>query len=549
MTISTDTPQETATETLFQSHYLARTTTQHLPKLTNDYLEVDRKLEGKYQHVPKPVNFKQAIARKQQHSIDRKGLREVLKTQYEALGPIKPAVGTNLDLLIRHNTFTITTGHQLCLFTGPLYFIYKLVSAVVVAKELSNFYPGHHFVPVYWMATEDHDFAEINHLHLPGKTLTWEREAGNFVGEMSPEGLDSVLQELADWMGDRPQAEEVIDVLRNCYLETKNLAQATAKLVDHLFGRYGLLVIDPNDRRLKANFLEVMRNDLAVGDAETLVGKTAEALEQDYKVPVHPRAVNLFYHHEGQRLRIDPVENREKFQLAGTDIQFTRQEILQELEQHPERFSPNVVLRPLYQEAILPNLAYIGGGSEVAYWLELKSTFDHFNIPYPVVIVRNSGALVPGFVAKKMQKIGVEVHDFFQPVDQLLSGYVKGESDGLLSTKPEQEALKHLFTTLSDRVSKVDPTLVKAVEGELQRSINGLAQLENKLVKAEKRNQETTIRQLQSLHQRFFPEGKLQERYDNFLPHYLQWGDRFIEALVLHFQPFDTRMTVLVEKL
>lgn len=546
-TESTNT-NETATESLFDTQFLSYTLTNHLPGLTTDYLNNERVLGEFFTQVPKPVSFEKAIESKQAHSVDRKVLVEVLKEQYDQRGSTPAAVAENLDLLLKHNAFTITTGHQLCLFTGPLYFIYKLVSAVVISRELAENYPGHHFVPVYWMATEDHDFAEINHLHLPGKTLSWERESGDYVGEMTTEGLETVLTELEEWMGDRPKANEVLSELRSAYLESPNLAQATAKLVDRLFGRFGLVVIDPNDRRLKNRFLDIMRNDLETGDPEKYVGESVAKLQESHKVQVQPRAVNLFYRHGNQRLRIDPINNREGFQLAGTDIQFSQEEMLAKLEAEPERFSPNVVLRPLYQETILPNLAYIGGGSEVAYWLELKAMFQHFKTPFPIIVVRNSATTLPAFVAKKMEKIGVGPEAFFQHPDQLIAEFVKEHAGEGLSTKAEQEAVKTIFAELAERVAAIDPTLKRAVEGEQQKSLNGLAQLEGKLVKAEKRNQETAVRQLQSLHQRFFPEGKMQERYDNFIPLYLQWGDRFIDELVANLLPFDTRMAILTER-
>jgi len=309
----------------------------------------------------------------------------------------------NIELLHHENTFTITTSHQLNLFTGPLYFLYKIISVINLTNELKAAYPENNFVPVYWMATEDHDFDEINYFNFKGKKVQWSRQASGAVGRLNTEDLDKVLDVFTANLGFGANSNGIKKLFKCAYLDHKNLADATRFLANELFGIYGLVIVDADDRDLKSLFAPYVKKELTEQTSFTKVSETNEKINSlGFNVQVNPREINLFYLKEDLRERI--VEQNGTYFVNDTDISFTKSELLAELEKHPERFSPNVIMRPLYQEVILPNLCYIGGGGELAYWFQLKSYFKAVNVPFPMLLLRNSVLVKTAKQSEKLKK-------------------------------------------------------------------------------------------------------------------------------------------------
>ena len=375
---------------------------QAFSPLFNDYIEHKPELAAFYGNAPDIEAFAAQIELRNQNPVNRELLTGAIRRQYGSLALVQ-AVEDNLVKLAGPDAFTVVTGHQLNIFTGPLYFIYKIVTAINTARALTARYPDRSFVPVYWMASEDHDVEEINHFRLFGKTYRWDTPQQGPVGRFDPSTLGEVLKDLP----------EAIPLFEKAYLGHKDLASATRFIANELFGHEGLLVIDGDDAGLKAEFREIMADDLLNHSAHRKAEAATEALSSlGYKPQIFPREVNLFYLETGRRERI--VRHDRGYSLAGSDGPvWTEQELLSELDRYPERFSPNVVLRPLYQEKILPNLAYIGGPAEVAYWLQLKPAFDHFGLPFPVLLPRNFALIVSGMLAAKLDRFGLQPSDLF----------------------------------------------------------------------------------------------------------------------------------------
>lgn len=499
--------------------------TRQFSKLMIDYINGDKALRKFYQYEPKMDSFKQAIEDKNKEKLDRKLLVDVLINQYQIANIQAP---TSVQLLLKENTFTICTGHQLCLFTGPLYFIYKIITTINLSEKLKQQYPSYNFVPVYWMATEDHDFEEISNIHLFGKTIKWNNEkAKGPVGRLNTDSLSSVIEELKQILGESAQATELIHLFKNAYLKHTNLADATRYLVHELFSNYGLVILDGNDARLKAEFTAIIKDDIQNNTNYKIVTETASQLKKaGYDVQVNPREINVFKLSNNDRIRIDN---------ATPEV----------LNLKPEEFSPNVVLRPLYQQKILPNLAYIGGPGELAYWLEYKTMFDHHKINFPVLIPRNFVMLADEKSDQQLQKLGLGITDVFKDTEVLIKEYVSKHAGTELSLKKEEEKLLSVFAEISAKAMAVDPTLKGATEAELQKTIHALKNIESKLVKAEKQKQETNINQIRKLKDKFFPEGVLQERYDNIAPYYLKSGKKLIDDLKKELDPFNFEMLLL----
>ena len=515
--------------------------------LINDYILDENKLRTLYNHFPDISNFKKQIEEKQKHFKTKKRieLTKAIKEQYKGF-EISEKVSKNIELLSNNNTFTITTGHQLSLFTGHLYFIYKIISAINTAKILSEYYPDFEFVPVYWMATEDHDFEEINHFHLHNKTLHWNSTQTGMTGDFDTKSLDEVFNSFKNIIGIGKNADFLKKSFSDSYLKNNNLSSATRFLVNELFKNYGVVIVDGNHRELKRNFIPYLKNDLLQNTAYQEVSKTISEIQQidkNYSIQVNPREINLFYLTENKRNRIISTESG--FKIHQTDIIFTKEEILEKLEQHPEQFSPNVIMRPLYQEVILPNLAYIGGGGEIAYWLELKRFFDTEKIPFPILMLRNSALLISECQYNKIGKLNLSIEDFFLKTNDLKNKKVKQLSDPSIDFSSLKLALKNQFDELYVIAEKTDFTFKNAVKAQEAKQLKGLEKLEKRLLKAQKRKFEDELKRVVILQNELFPNGSLQERFSNFSEFYVEQGNNFIPNLVKAFNPFDFRFSVI----
>ncbi len=498
-----------------------------------DYINKKEELVPFYNSFPTVPNFRETIEKRNFKNSNRDVLVKVLKEQYQGLD-ISEAVSSNIDRLSNSKTFTITTGHQLNIFTGPLYFIYKIVTAINACKTLKQAYPDYNFVPVYWMASEDHDYDEINHFHFDGKKYTWETDQKGAVGHFDPVGC----KELAAML---PKGTEFF---QEAYSQ-ETLAKAGRAYVNHLFGSEGLVVVDADHSALKSLFSEVIEDDLFVHSSEDLVSKTSSSLESlGYKTQVHARQINFFYLKNGIRERIEKTDSG--FSVVDSDIHFNDEEMRQLISGQPELFSPNVILRPLYQETILPNLAYVGGPSEAVYWLQLKSVFDHFKTAFPLLMPRNFALIVPTAASSKWEKTGLSKTDIFLDAEEAYTKWVTKNSNHDLSFSDELKKLKELENVQKEQAKLIDPTLTQHIEALYTTFKKRIEKAEKKLVRAEKRQHEDRKHQIEAVKEILFPGGSLQERRDNFLNFYLK-NPQFLQVLLKTFDAFDYRMYMLYE--
>ncbi|MGV3763987.1 bacillithiol biosynthesis cysteine-adding enzyme BshC [Parapedobacter sp.] len=476
---------------------------------------------------------------------DRTELVRVLRRQYGSNLAEQSAVAAHINALADERTFTVTTGHQLNIFTGPLYFIFKIASTIRLAKDLKEAFPDYNFVPVYWMATEDHDFAEINHTRLHGKKIVWDTAAGGATGRMKTAGMDDTVHEYQRTLGLSDNSSKLAALVRKAYLQHSNLADATRSLVDGLFGAHGLVVIDADEVSLKQRFAPFIEQDILGGHSHDAIEETSAALQAaGFASQVHAREINFFYLTDTFRERIVKLGDG-RFEVLNQGLYFSEDELRAEIHSHPERFSPNVVMRPLYQEVVLPNLAYIGGGAEIAYWLQLKSVFGHYGIDFPILVPRNSAMITDDNMSVKVLRLNLTFRSIFKDTDELKKEYVRRHTKHRLTLNDEWMELNAIFSKLRLRAHKIDPSLgpsTDAVKARLKKAINNL---EKKLLKADKRNHEDALIQIDRIKEKLFPGGVLQERSENMGPLYVRYGDRLIEELIQHFSPLDFKFTII----
>lgn len=512
----------------------------YFSKLIVDYLDEKPEIQSLYHRFPTLENFASQIDEKaKNYSLEnRLTVAEVLKNQNIDF-PISEATHANIELLKSEKTFTITTGHQLNLFTGPAYFLYKIASTINLCKQLKEIYTEYNFVPIYWMATEDHDFEEINHFNLKDKKIKWERESSGPVGRLSTEGLDRVYKEFSEIVGVGSNAEYLKELFKNSYLNHGNLADATRFLANDLFSEEGLVILDGDDVTLKTLFAPYIKDELLHQNSFKEVSKTIQELKE-YTIQVNPREINLFYIEDNLRERI--VFENNSYKINNTEIQFSEPEILELLKISPEKFSPNVILRPLYQEIILPNLAYIGGGGEIAYWLELKNNFENHKVTFPILILRNSFVVATDKQIEKLDKLQISWAELFLPQQELIHQKTKEISKFKIDFSEQKETLKTQFSELFKIAEETDKSFTGAVKAQEKKQLKGLENLEKRLLKAEKRVHTEKLERITTIQNQLFTNGSLQERKNNFSDFY---SKKFKNDVILLSNPLNSEFKII----
>ncbi|SMD33226.1 bacillithiol biosynthesis cysteine-adding enzyme BshC [Reichenbachiella faecimaris] len=506
--------------------------TQSFSTFFLDYLDNKEELKKFHGLRPKMECFEEQISKKQFVDENRKVLCQVLEKQYSKINK-SSVVSSNLASLKQSNAYTITTGHQLNIFTGPLYFIYKIATVVNACKALKKKYPAYNFVPVYWMASEDHDFDEISYFNLFGKKYEWKTDQKGAVGRFKTDGLKDMLESL-------PEKAELFE---RAYLENDNLANAVRYYVNELFSDEGVVVMDGDDAQLKALFAPVIKDELLTSTSNELVESTNSDLESaGYKPQIYAREINFFYLQDGSRERI--IKDGKLYAIKNTSLQFSETEMLSELENHPERFSPNVVMRPLYQEVILPNLAYVGGPAEMIYWLQLPRVFEHYKTPFPILLPRNFALYINSGFIKKMRKFELTSIDMFREVEALKADYLAEHGENEMNLNGEVDDLKEVYDLLIEKAETVDASLKGFIAAEHAKAAKGLDNIAKRLKKSEEQKHETALNQITALKDKLFPGGGLQERHDNFLNFYLN-NPNFVKEILESLDAFDLRMHVI----
>ena len=519
--------------------------TGYFSKLICDYLDEANSLTAFYNRPPLLSEFgKQLEEKRADFSNDfRNRLVKSLKRQNANL-QLSEATAGNINSLSESNSFTITTGHQLNLFTGPLYFLYKIISVINLSEALKKEFPACDFVPVFWMATEDHDFEEINYFNFRGKKISWDRDAGGAVGRFSTEGLSAVFEKFKALLDPGSNSKELEGLFNRAYLEQDNLTDATRVLANELFGEYGLVIIDGDDAELKKAFVPYALKELENQQSFENITQTTDKLkDQGYAEQVHPREINLFYNRDGLRERI--IEKDSVYYINETDIKFSFEELKTELSTHPERFSPNALLRPLYQEVILPNLCYTGGGGELAYWFQLKDYFEAVEVAFPILMLRNSALLVAEKFRAKLDKLSVGVEELFQKQHQLKNSYTRQVSDIKIDFTEQREHLKKQFSDLYEIAKRTDASFVGAVAAQEKKQLNGLDKLEKRLLKAQRKRYDEALSRLTAIQDELFPQGHLQERMSNFSEFYMLYGRDLLPLLKEKLDPFSGEFAII----
>lgn len=512
-------------------------------KLVEAYTENDIRLQPYFSFEPEMTGIEAAVRARHSFPVDRKLLVDTLRRRYAGM-QLTDRQEEHLDALSSDACFTVCTAHQPNLFTGPLYFIYKIVHAIRLADELCKRHPDLHFAPVYYMGSEDADKDELAHVVVNGVRHEWNTaQTGAFGRMVIDAGLTRLLDRISAQLSGAPFHPELDTLMRSCFVEGNTIEQATFRFVHAVFAERGLLILLPDDPELKRSFVALAKKELTESFSQQTVNETIQHFPADFTIQAQGRAINLFYLADGIRNRI--VFDSDVYEVLNTPIRFSKKELLAELQHHPERFSPNVLLRPLYQEMLLPNVAFIGGGAELAYWLLLKNLFSEAKVFFPVLLLRNSFLLISGETTRLSEKLQLSDAELFHSYDELSLAYVRRKTKYSVGLDKEKATLGALYDEIALTAEQSDKTLLNHTAALRHRALEKIEALEQKMLRAEKKKHEAELQQLRKLKSLLFPGGSLQERAEGMLGWYALLGPDLLETIYQNSLCCEAQFTVI----
>ncbi len=484
--------------------------TPFVPKLIKSFLENKEDIKPLYVRPFSLDGLDSFIIERQKFATNRPLLVDALRRQYQ-LFDNNEKVNTNITALLENNTFTVVAAHQPCLFLGPMYNLVKISAAIVSTIELSKKYPAYHFVPLFWLGSEDHDKEELCHTFVGNEKVSWETANEGAIGKFSNESLQVALEQLLTHI----PANQYTDFLKSNLTKFADFGQLTQALLHELFKDFGLVVLDQNEAAFKQAFIPIIKEEIRQNSAQKTLTKSNEWLAQNYHQQVNPRDINFFLLSKNNRIRI--TQDTQGIYWAGDEKIGDNTAMLSLIEKSPERFSPNVIFRPLLQELILPNLCFVGGSGELSYWLQLKPLFDYFKLPYPMLAHRPIVNVLTKNLADKMVKLDLSIEGFFEEENAIIKNWIEKQATEDVTLAKQKSEIENLFNQITPIASQIDKSLEGTVNAELQRTLNSLANISGKLIKAEKRNHETAVNQISNIKQYLFPLNTLRERSENSL--------------------------------
>ncbi|MCB0727295.1 MAG: bacillithiol biosynthesis cysteine-adding enzyme BshC [Ignavibacteriae bacterium] len=450
----------------------------------------------------------------------------------------------NILLLNDHNTFAVVTGQQIGILSGPYYTILKALNTIQLSEQLKIKFPEYNFVPVFWLEADDHDFPEINNINIISK----ENELKNIKyfekgteqekylqpvgGIILDEHIESFKKELLESYNNTDFTDNLFNSINESYKEGNDLITSFALFMNNVIKDKGLIYLDPTDAEVKKLLQPVFKTELTTyPDICEKVIDTSVELEENFAVQVKPKAVNLFYIHEGNRYLIEPRED-EIFALKHSRQKFPKEELMGLLETKPERFSWNVVTRPICQDYLLPTVAYIGGPSEIAYFGQFRQVYKYFDITMPVIYPRTSVTILENRVKNFMEKFNIRFEEFFDEKEigkKLLNENSEVSADQIFSDLKEE--LRAVFYTYEKELLKIDD---KQTEGFSKRNTQFLESLEiakEKFISAQSKQNEVISNQLRKALLFIYPDNTLQERILNITYFLNKYGPDIIDHL------------------
>ncbi len=519
-----------------------------IPKNQNlflDYLYEFENVKEFYKHNFRDKDeylplFKKIVQSKTKRNFN---LSAIIKNQYNDAEKLSAKTTRNIELLEKENTIAIVTGQQLGILGGPLYTIAKILTAIRLSNQFSERFDDYKFVPVFWLEGDDHDFNEVRSinildnenqiLNIGYKDEISDDDAKQSIGNLVfDDSLNEFFAKFDESLRETEFKNELLSKLTECYKVGKSFKQSFKDLLLWLFDEQGLIIFDPQDSKVKEILKPIFKkevNDFAAHTQKLI--QVSARLEEIYHAQVKVKPVNLFYHTDDGRYSVEPVE--EIYKLRRKRKQFTKDEILGEIDSAPYRFSPNVLLRPICQDYIFPTGFYIAGPSEISYFAQVTPLYDFYNIVTPIVYPRVSFTILEKNISSTLDKFDLTMNDIFLGLEELKEKVISNLSENNIEnvfTESEND-IELLFDKIKENLFAVDKTLIDVSGKTKEKIISTLNDLKTKAVKAQENKYETTIRQLTRISNLLYPNGNLQERELNFAYFYNKYGMELIRKL------------------
>ena len=474
------------------------------------------------------------IEKKKTQSIDREKLKTILLNQYLTIDS-EEEVNKNIILLKSENTFCVTSAHQPSLLLGPAYVIIKISATISACLKFKKQYPNYNFVPVFWMGSEDHDKEELCHTYFNQEKIEWNTEAEGPIGKFDLKGMENALKSASTLMKDNPT---FFNYLSDSISSFKDFGALTFYMLHQIFKDFGLVIIDQNQKEIKQLFSSVIKDEIKYKRAMEVLKPSNDWLKANFHAQVNPRNINFFYLQKNSRKRI--TEKDGKFEIGEQLVNVNQLDNF--IDENIESFSPNVIFRPLLQELILPNICFVGGSAEISYWLQLKPLFDYYYIPYPFIAHRPLVVFARDSSYQKVSKLHLSPLDFLDNEDTIIRKWISGNASVDFSFEQEMLSLNSLFEDIIIKVNKTDKSLEGTVNAEKQKAINGIENIKSRLIKAEKRNNETAITQIAQIKNQFSPSQILIERIENSISFYSQLSKDEFHQFVISQDPTEKKL-------
>lgn len=515
----------------FHKHSIPIDALHFFSNLLKDYAHDDKNIHEFYQFSPNTKGLLDASHSKSKQYQNRDLLKSIIEFNYTTDYDYAELERQNINSLLQDG-LAITTAHQPNLFLGPFYIFSKAITIISLSQQLTKSLPEFHYTPIFVIGSEDHDKEELLNVTLFGKKYEWITDQEGAVGRMVVDkALVELLHTFVNTFGTSEYAEKLREVYLSSYVIGATLAEAMGSVLRKLFGKYGLIVLDIATPEVKKAMIPIFEKEMKESISLKNIQTTLDKINTNYSVQASAREINLFEFIDKKRVRIDHIE----------DV------VLDRLHSLPELFSPNVILRPLMQQIALPSVANIGGGAEVAYWLQLKNNFNYFEVDFPVILLRDIFTVLDRKSWDKWQSLGLGLEDFFRDIDALKKNLSLKDSTLEQDIETAKKNALQLFDALKSNVASIDKSLVATVEAESIKTIKSIELIASKAIRSEKKKHEDLWISLEKINFKVFENNTLKERIENFSSFYIKYGDELIESMISQSGCLDFEFKLMVE--
>jgi bacillithiol synthase len=513
-------------------------------KIYQDYTDNAQNVKEFYPlHYKSRTSWQAIIDKVRSRNADHSELGKILERQNTDFG-INQKILDNIAKLSSGSAFAVVTGQQTGIFTGPLYTIYKAMTAIKLCQYLSEKYQAD-FIPVFWVESNDHDLKEANHIYLLDSNsdqMKIEYNPSQYTIDSSVKDVlvdENFAMIIDDFEKSLPNTEfksNIFGIIRDSYLPSKSISYGFGRMMSHLLGEYGLVLIDPSDNDIKKLMLPMFQKEaehpLKSVEIINSAGERLKSLGYESQIEKSDDSTCIFIEMDGARCKL--YYRKERFEFDSCDMVLSKSELLETLQIAPWRFSPNVALRPVIQDYILPTVSYIAGPGETAYFAQLSEVYQHFGVSMPIIHPRASFTIIEGRIQRVIEKNKLEIADLIEDPDRLFSRLSREQAPIELEVLIEssRSSIERVFQSLSSELSHIDPNLANIVESARKKVDLQVNILKDKAYQSQRGRDEVTRNQIKRACMNIFPEGEPQERMFNIVQYLVLYNTQLLDEIM-----------------